>query len=118
MTRSNPYITLSNGKKITCVLDTSSAPEQGYIVEDIILPLLSFNDDSRELSLIKRHCTMNEKRVNACYRYYIHLNTKQVHMYEEHFNYASERFRKGKEITERYTSYLRTINTQNHEEAK
>ncbi len=35
MTRSNIHITLSNGKKLKCVADSSSAPEQGYIVEDL-----------------------------------------------------------------------------------
>ncbi|AKK71296.1 penicillin-binding protein [Chryseobacterium gallinarum] len=110
MTRSNLYITLSNGKKITCVLDTNSAPEQGYIVEEIILPLLSFNDDNRELFLIKKHCKLDEKRVNACYRYYIDLCTKEVQLFEEHFNYTTEKFRKGKELTERYTDYLNKIN--------
>lgn len=110
MTRSNLYITLSNGKKMTCVLDTSSAPEQGYIVEDIILPLLSFNDDRREVSLIKKHCTLGEMRANACYRYYIDLCTKEVQLFEEHFNYTTEKFRKGKELTERYTDYLNTMN--------
>lgn len=110
MTRSNLYIRLSNGKKMICVLDTSSAPEQGYIVEDIILPLFSLNDDSRELSLIEKHCTMGEMRANACYRYYIDLCTKEVQLFEEHFNYTTEKFRKGKELTERYTEYLNKIN--------
>lgn len=115
MTRSNLYITLSNSKKITCVLDTSSAPEQGYIVEDIILPLFSLNDDSRELSLIKKHCTMGEKRANACYRYYIDLCTKEVQLFEEHFNYTTEKFKKGKDITERYKWYVENLKNQDHE---
>jgi hypothetical protein len=48
MTRSNLHIKLSNGKSIICVADSSSAPEQGYIVEQILLPLLSFNDSEQE----------------------------------------------------------------------
>jgi hypothetical protein len=48
---------------------------------------------------------MDERRANAMYRYYINLITKEVTMFEEHFNYTTEKFRKGKDITERYTSY-------------
>ncbi|WP_426477524.1 hypothetical protein ACP3T3_20235 [Chryseobacterium sp. CBSDS_008] len=39
MTRSNLHITLSNGEEIICVADSSSAPEQGYFVEEILMPL-------------------------------------------------------------------------------
>lgn len=115
MTRSNLHITLSNGKKFICVLDGSSAPEQGYIVEDILLPLLSFDNGDREMSLIKKHCTMGERRANACYRYTVDLKTKNIRMFEEHYSYQKDVFRKGKEITERYTSYVQKLNLQNHE---
>jgi hypothetical protein len=36
MTRSNLYITLTNGETINCVADSSSAPEQSYIVESLL----------------------------------------------------------------------------------
>ncbi|MCQ9634130.1 penicillin-binding protein [Chryseobacterium sp. WG23] len=115
MTRSNLHITLSNGEEIICVADSSSAPEQGYIVEEILSPLLALSNSKRELSLIKKHCTMDERRANASYRYYINLVTKTVTMFEENFNYRTERFRKGKDLTERYTSYVETLNVQDHE---
>jgi hypothetical protein len=38
MTRSNLHITLSNGQQIICVADSTSAPEQGYIVEEVFTP--------------------------------------------------------------------------------
>lgn len=41
MTRSNLHITLSNGEEIICVAESTSAPEQGYIVEEILTPLLT-----------------------------------------------------------------------------
>ncbi|OCA77140.1 penicillin-binding protein [Chryseobacterium artocarpi] len=116
MTRSNLHITLSNGKKFICVLDGSSAPEQGYIVEDILLPLLSFHNGDRELSLIKKHCTMGERRANACYRYTVDLIGKEIRMFEEHYSYNRDVFRKGKEITERYTDYVQKLNLQDDEE--
>ncbi|WP_083535126.1 penicillin-binding protein [Chryseobacterium kwangjuense] len=115
MTRSNLHITLSNGEEIICIADSSSAPEQGYIVEEILLPLLALSNSTRELSLIKKHCTMDERRANASYRYYINLITKTVTMFEENFNYRTERFRKGKDLTERYTRYVETLNVQDHE---
>ncbi|REC62267.1 penicillin-binding protein [Chryseobacterium pennae] len=115
MTRSNLHITLSNGEEIVCVADSSSAPEQGYIVEEIFSQLLALSNSKRELSLIKKHCTMDERRANASYRYYINLITKTVTMFEENFNYRTERFRKGKDLTARYTSYLEILNVQDHE---
>lgn len=115
MTRSNLHITLSSGKQIICVADSSSAPEQGYIVEELFTPLLNLNNGMEEIELLKKHCTMDERRANADYRYYINLITKEVTMFEEHFSYTSEKFRKGKEITERYTGYLENLNNPNHE---
>ncbi|WP_100075166.1 penicillin-binding protein [Chryseobacterium camelliae] len=115
MTRSNLHITLSNGKQVICVADSSSAPEQGYIVEQLLIPLLSLNNSHSEIELLKKHCTMDERRANADYRYYINLVDKEVTMFEEHFNYTTEKFRKGKEITQRYTSYVENLNTKDHE---
>ena len=112
MTRSNLHIKLSNGKSIICVADSSSAPEQGYIVEQILLPLLSFNDSEQEVALLSEHCTMDERRTNATYRYTINLITKEVKFFEEHFSYTKLNFRKGKDITERYDIYLKSIKQQ------
>ncbi|MDR6513670.1 penicillin-binding protein [Chryseobacterium camelliae] len=117
MTRSNLHITLSNGQHIICVADSSSAPEQGYIVEQVFIPLLNFNSHVQELEFLKKHCTMDERRANATYRYYINLITNEVSMFEEHFNYTSEKFRKGKDITERYTSYIENLNIEDHEKS-
>lgn len=109
MTRSNLHIKLSNHETIICVADSSSAPEQGYIVENLFAPLLSLEDSEKELQLLSAHCTMDERRVNATYRYTIDLTKKEVRMFEEHYNYQTDTFRKGREITERYDSYLTTI---------
>ena len=83
MTRSNLYITLSNGEKITAIADSSSAPEQGYFVENLIIPLLSFSNSENELALLQEHCTLNELRVNADYRYEIDLQKDTVAFYDE-----------------------------------
>lgn len=109
MTRSNLHVKLSNGKSIICVADSSSAPEQEDIVENLFLPLLSLEDSEKELLLLTEHCTMDERRVNATYRYTIDLIEKKVRMFEEHYNYQTDTFRKGKEITDRYDNYLKTI---------
>jgi vacuolar-type H+-ATPase subunit D/Vma8 len=109
MTRSNLHIKLSNGKSIICVADSSSAPEQGYIVEQLLLPLLSLGDSEKELALLAEHCTMNDRRVNATYRYVIDLTTKEVRFYEERYNYRTDTFHRGKEITERYNDYLEAL---------
>lgn len=109
MTRSNLDIKLSNGKTVICVADSSSAPEHGYIVEMLLLPLLSLDDGEQELLLLKEHCTMDERRVNADYRYTIDLITKEVRLFEEHYSYSSDTFRKGEELTQRYDDYLKTI---------
>jgi hypothetical protein len=106
MTRAIIHITLSDGTKIKCVADSSSAPEQGYIVEELILPLLSFNNGNEELRLLKEHCTMGEQRINADYRYLIDLKAKRVSMFEEHYFYKTGKFLKGPDITDRYDQYL------------
>lgn len=117
MTRSNLYITLSNGDEMICVAESSSAPEQGYIVETLLAPLLNLSNWKKELSLLKKHCTMDEQRANATYRYYINLVTKEITMFEEHFNYRTEKFRKGNNVTERYTAYVEKLNNKDHEES-
>lgn len=109
MTRSNLHIKLSNGKSIICVADSSSAPEQGYLVEQVILPLLSLENSGKELEFLAEHCTMNERRCNAMYRYTIDLTTKAVRMFEESYDYHKATFHKGKEITKRYNDYLETL---------
>jgi hypothetical protein len=110
MTRSNLYITLSSGQTLICVADSSSAPEQGYIVESLILPLLQLNDAAGETALLKEHCTMNEQRINATYRYEIDLQKKTVAFFDEEYCYHSDRFFIGKNLTDRYTNYLSTLN--------
>lgn len=115
MTRSNLHITLSNGKQIICVADSSSAPEQGYIVEKLFLPLLKLDNPTQEIKLLQKHCTMDERRANATYRYYINLLTKEITLFEEHFNYKTERFKKGKDITERYSAYRENLSNTDHE---
>ena len=109
MTRSKLHIKLSNGKSLICVADSSSAPEQGYIVEQLLLPLLSFNDSEKELTLLVAHCKMDERRINATYRYYIGLRTNVIKFFEEGFNYTKYSFRKGKDVTERYSDYLKSL---------
>ena len=59
--------------------------------------------------MLKEHCTMDERRANADYRYTIDLTTKEVKFFEEHYSYTKDTFRKGKDITERYDEYLKTI---------
>lgn len=109
MTRSNLYITLSNGEAVICVADSSSSPEQGYIVENLLLPLLSLNDATAERTLLGEHCAMDELRMNATYRYEINLQTKAVAFFDEIYFYKTDIFRKGENLTCRYTAYLSTI---------
>jgi hypothetical protein len=109
MTRSNLHIKLSNGYNISCVADSSSAPEQGYFVEQVLQTLLELDDPEKELQLIEEHCTMNEQRVNATYRYIINLQTKAVHFFEENYNYKTDKFFTGENLTNRYRDYLETI---------
>lgn len=111
MTRSNLHITLTDGEFLKCVADSSSAPEQGYFVEDVILPLLALRDPDEELELIRAHCTMDEQRVNADYRWEIDLQSRCIRFYEENYHEAKDSFRKGLDLTGRYLSYLKKIET-------
>lgn len=108
MTRSNLYITLSNGEQIIVVADSSTAPEQGFIVETLILPLLSCNNAEQELYLLGLYCSFNDQRINADYRYEIDLPKKKVGFYEERYFYKTDVFRRGKDLTDRYIAYLET----------
>ncbi|QTE43659.1 MULTISPECIES: hypothetical protein [Mucilaginibacter] len=112
MTRSNLHITLSNGDKLQCVADGSSAPEQGYIVEHLLLPLLSFHDAKKEMALITEHCTLGGQRTNADYRYIIDLKNEHIGFYEEHYNYGKDTLKKGIDLTGRYISYLKKLETE------
>ncbi|RWY48339.1 penicillin-binding protein [Mucilaginibacter gilvus] len=111
MTRANIHITLSNGRKLKCVADSSCAPEQGYIVEDLILPLLALADSTAELKLLTEHCTMGEQRVNATYRYEINLLKKRVSFFEEKYDFGKDKFERSDDITQRYNDYLYLIKT-------
>ncbi|WP_186292677.1 hypothetical protein [Mucilaginibacter corticis] len=107
MTRSNLYITLSNGKEIIAVADNSSAPEQGYFVEQVLLPLFSFRDAEKEMVLLREHCTMDGLlRLNADYRYDIDLCLRKVDFCEEKYDWGAEVFRKGKYLNDRLRDYL------------
>lgn len=105
MTRSNLYITLTNGEAIICVADSSSAPELGYIVESLLLPLLSHNDADAELALLGEHCVLNELRTSATYRYEINLQSKTVAFFDEMYFFKTDIFRKGENLNPRYTAY-------------
>jgi hypothetical protein len=118
MTRSNLHITLSNGDYINCVADSSSAPEQGSFVETVILPLLSLHDSKKELALIREHCTMDEQRTNATYRYEIDLVAEKITLYEENYIISKDAFKKGLDLTGRYISYLKKIETESAKEIK
>ncbi|WP_199269814.1 hypothetical protein [Mucilaginibacter lacusdianchii] len=111
MTRSNLYITLTGGEFLKCVADSSSAPEQGYIVEELILPLLALRDPDEELELLREHCTMDEQRSNADYRWEIDLAARIIRFYEESYHEAKDTFKKGLDLTGRYLSYLKKIET-------
>jgi hypothetical protein len=107
MTRSNLFITLSDGSIVNCVAESSSAPEQGCFIENFLLPLLSRTNAETERQLIEEYCTVNELRVNATYRYYIDLANPEVKFYEENYNYKTDKFYLGKDLTERLTTYLK-----------
>jgi len=106
MTRSNIYIKLSDGSNIQCVCDSSSAPEQGYIVENLLLPLLVLNDADKEITLLNQNCAMHELRANATYRYIVNLQTKTVHFFHENFDYEKKKFRIGDNLNDRYFDYI------------
>ena len=109
MTRSNLHITLSNGELIKCVADSSSALEQGYLVESLLLPLLSLDHAENEMALIREHCTMDEQRINATYRYEIDLQQEKIAFYEENYINSKDTFKKCLDLTGRYLSYLKKI---------
>jgi hypothetical protein len=109
MTRSNLYITLSDGSSFICVADSSSAPEQGYFVESVLLPLLSLKDKEKEVALLTEHCTLNELRANAAYRYEIDLQRSEFSFYEEVYNFQFDHFKKGRNLTARVIAYLDKI---------
>jgi hypothetical protein len=106
MTRSNIHIKLSDGSNINCVCDSSSAPEQGYFIENLLLPLLAFNDADKEILLLNQSCAMHELRTNAAYRYIINLQTKAVHFFEENYDPQKGRFNIGDNLTDRYLGYI------------
>ncbi|WPU99065.1 hypothetical protein SNE26_23925 [Mucilaginibacter sp. cycad4] len=112
MTRSNLHITLSDGNLLQGVAESSSAPEQGYFVEQVILPLLSFKHPEKELALLAEHCTLHEQRINATYRYEIDLQAERITFYEEHYSCSKDAFKKGIDLTGRYISYLKKLETE------
>lgn len=109
MRRSNLYITLSDGSSFICVADSSSAPEQGYFVESVLMPLLSLKDKDKEIALLTEHCTLNELRINASYRYEINLQTSEFSFHEEVYNFQFDNFKKGRNLTGRIIAYLDKI---------
>lgn len=106
MTRANIHIKLSDGSNINCVCDSTSAPEQGYFVENLLLPLLAFNDADKEILLLNQSCAMHELRANATYRYIINLQTKTVHFFGETYDYQKGKFSIGDNLTHRYLDYI------------
>jgi hypothetical protein len=111
MTRSNLHIKLSNGLHIHCVCDSSSAPEQGYFVENLLFPLLGLNDSEKEVDFLTGLCAMYEHRANATYRYIINLQTKAVHFFEENYDYGKDKFYLGDNLTHRLMDYIDSIET-------
>lgn len=109
MTRSNLHIKLSNGNNINCVCDSSSAPEQGYFVENLLFPLLGLNEAEKELAMLIDTCAMNEQRANATYRYIINLQTKAVHFFEENYDYGKDKFYLGDNLTDRLLDYIDSV---------
>jgi hypothetical protein len=113
MTRSNVYVTLTGGIQLFFVLDGSTAPEQGFIVERFIHPLLALSDLQQELEFIYEHSdSFHELRVNADYRYEINLVKKTVGFFEENYHSKADTFHKGKDLTEeRYIPYENSLKT-------
>lgn len=109
MTRSNLHIHLSNGQFILCVAESSSAPEQGYFVEEVLQPLIRLQNPKQELALLTEHCTLHEQRVNATYRYVVDLRSRQVQFFEENYHYNKDRFYVGNDLTSRLTAYCSGI---------
>lgn len=109
MTRSNLYIILTDGRHINCVAESSSAPEQGYFIESVFIPLLHFKDAEKEIALLTEHCTMDELRTNASYRYHFDLQKSQFSFHEEVYNLQFDTFKAGRNLTGRITAYLDKI---------
>jgi hypothetical protein len=109
MTRSNLYITLTDGSSFICVADSSSAPEQGYFVESVLIPLLNLKDKEKEIALLTEHCTLGEQRVGASYRYQINLQKGEFSFHEEVYNFQFDSFKKGRNLTGRVIAYLDKI---------
>src|SRR3569623_1051735 len=109
MTRSNLYITLSDGSSFICVADSSSAPEQGYFVENILIPFLQLKDRDKEVALLTEHCTIGEQRINTSYRYEIDLTKSEFSFYEEVYNFQFDNFKKGRNLSGRVIAYLDKI---------
>ena len=109
MTRSNIHIHLSNGQFIQCVADSSSAPEQGYFAQEVLQPLFTLQDAAKEQQLLAAHCTMDEQRANATYRYVIDLRTGQIQLHEENYDYNKDRFFTGHDLTSRLNAYCSGI---------
>lgn len=96
---------------VRCVADSSSAPEQGWIVETLLLQLMEMNDETAELTLLQHFCAMHELRVNANYRYVLNLQTKTVHFFEETYDYATDKFLLGDNLTDRLLDYIDSTET-------
>jgi hypothetical protein len=109
MTRSNLYITLTDGSSFICVAESSSAPEQGYFIESVLIPLLSFKDTEKEIALLTEHCTLAEQRIGAAYRYEINLQRSEFSFHEEVYNFQFDTFKKGRNLTGRVIAYLDNI---------
>jgi hypothetical protein len=109
MKRSNLYITLSDGSKLFAVADSKSAPEQGYIVEQLLQPLLAINNATKEKELLKEHCCINQLRPNARYDYFIDLQLKEVRFYAVKFDCKSDIFIVLNDLTDSYHAYLKKI---------
>ncbi|MBL4675893.1 MAG: penicillin-binding protein [Mucilaginibacter sp.] len=106
MTCANLHIKLSDNVLVQCVWESSSAPEQGSIVEKLLFPLLDMNDSQRELGLLMDCCAMFELRANAEYRYIINLRTKTVHLFEEIYDCVIDKYYTGKNLTNRLLDYM------------
>jgi hypothetical protein len=61
------------------VLPTAAAHlNRDISLKGFFLPLLSLDNSEQELEMLKEHCTMDERRINADYRYTIDLTNKEV----------------------------------------
>ncbi|MDB5143432.1 MAG: penicillin-binding protein [Mucilaginibacter sp.] len=109
MTRSNLYIILSDGRSFDCVAESSSAPEQGYFVETLLIPLLNLKNTEKEINLLTEHCTLGELRTNASYRYHLNLQKGEFSFHEEVYNFQFDTFKKGRNLTGRVIAYLDKI---------